>query len=189
MLRALLRGEQNAEQMAELALGVLRKKLPELQLALEGNCTQHHRFLLDRLLSHVNYLEEQVQRFSTQIALQLQPLLSAEDLQRLNAILGAGTFCTSLPEPRRIFGAVRRLDAAFVLRQLWFSRAWTTPKPLQPSRAVSDACRKIPEKMLANGRTRGIQCRQRNVGTLFSSSLQAGRVKPGASSRVECVSA
>jgi hypothetical protein len=31
MLRALLRGEQNAEQMAELALGVLRKKLPELQ--------------------------------------------------------------------------------------------------------------------------------------------------------------
>jgi transposase len=49
MLRALLRGEQNAEQMAGLALGVLRKKLPELQLALEGNCTPHHRFLLERV--------------------------------------------------------------------------------------------------------------------------------------------
>ena len=88
MLRALLRGEQNAEQMAELALGVLRKKLPELRLALEGNCTPHHRFLLERLLSHLNYLEEQTERFSTQIALRLQPLLSAEDLQRLDAIPG-----------------------------------------------------------------------------------------------------
>jgi transposase len=88
MLRALLRGEQNAEQLADLALGALRKKLPELQLALEGHCTQHHRFLLERLLSHLNYLEEQEQRFSTQIALRLAPLLPAEDLQRLDAIPG-----------------------------------------------------------------------------------------------------
>jgi transposase len=88
MLRALLRGEQDAEQVAELAVGVLRKKLPELRLALEGCCRPHHRFLLERLLSHVNYLEQQIQRFSTQIALRLTELLPASEQQRLDAIVG-----------------------------------------------------------------------------------------------------
>jgi len=88
MLRAMLLGEQDAEQLAELALGVLRKKLPQLRLALEGHCTEHHRFLLERLLSHLDYLEEQIARFSTQIAAGLKPLLPAADQQRLDTIPG-----------------------------------------------------------------------------------------------------
>ena len=88
MLRALLQGQQDAEQLAELARGVLRKKLPELRLALQGHCTEHHRFLLERLLSHVNYVEEQLRRFSTQIAMRLRPLLPADDHQRLDGIVG-----------------------------------------------------------------------------------------------------
>jgi transposase len=88
MLEALRSGTQDAEQLAELALGVLRKKLPELQLALEGHCTPHHRFVLDGLLSHLHYLEEQLERFSLQIAARLPSLLSAEDLERLDAIPG-----------------------------------------------------------------------------------------------------
>jgi transposase len=88
MLRALLRGEQDAKQLAEMAVGVLRKKLPELQLALEGHCTPHHRFMLERLLSHVNYLEEQRERFSRQIAQRLQTLLPTDAVQRLDSIPG-----------------------------------------------------------------------------------------------------
>src|SRR6267378_6683670 len=36
MLAALLRGEEDAEKLAELALGRLREKIPQLRLALEG---------------------------------------------------------------------------------------------------------------------------------------------------------
>src|SRR5438093_5812967 len=57
MLRALLNGRQDVEQIADMALGRLRQKIPELRLALEGNCTEHHRYVLGRLLSHLGYLE------------------------------------------------------------------------------------------------------------------------------------
>ncbi len=46
MLRALIIGEATPEEMAQLAKGALRKKLAELELALEGRIEQHHRFLL-----------------------------------------------------------------------------------------------------------------------------------------------
>ena len=45
MLRALLRDEKDIEKIAELARGVLRKKIPQLKLALEGHCREHHRFM------------------------------------------------------------------------------------------------------------------------------------------------
>jgi transposase len=79
MLRALL---------AEMALGRLRGKIPERKLALDGNCTEHHRFLLGRLLAHVRYLESQPERFSVRIAQRLEALLPAADQQRLDALPG-----------------------------------------------------------------------------------------------------
>lgn len=88
MLRALLDGEDDPQRLAELARGQLRKKLPQLRLALEGHCTEHHRFLLRRLLSHLNYLESQSRHFSERIAHRLDELLPTEDQQRLDAIDG-----------------------------------------------------------------------------------------------------
>jgi hypothetical protein len=40
MLRALIEGKATPQEMAELAKGLLRKKIPELQLALEGKLEQ-----------------------------------------------------------------------------------------------------------------------------------------------------
>jgi transposase len=88
MLRALLAGEQDVDKLAEMALGRLRGKIPQLKLALEGNCTEHHRFLLGRLLAHLSYLESQGERFSTRIAQRLEALMPAADQQRLDAIPG-----------------------------------------------------------------------------------------------------
>jgi transposase len=88
MLQALLQGQLDAEQLAELALGRLRKKIPELKLALEGQFTEHHRFLLGRQLSHLGYLERQAEAFSNRIALRLAELLPAADQDRLDRIPG-----------------------------------------------------------------------------------------------------
>jgi transposase len=88
MLQALLRGEQDPDKLAELALGRLRAKIPQLKLALEGNCTEHHRYLLGRLLSHINYLERQSQQFSSRIAHRLEELLAAQAQERLVGIPG-----------------------------------------------------------------------------------------------------
>ncbi len=88
MLRALLDGESDPEKLAELALGRLRGKIPPLQLALEGNVNEHHRYLLRRLMSHLNYLEGQIDEFSRRIAQELNNLLPEEKQQRLDAIPG-----------------------------------------------------------------------------------------------------
>jgi transposase len=88
MLRALLAGEEDAEKLAELALGQLRGKIPQLRLALEGNCTGHHRFLLGRLLSHLGYLERQSEVLDGAIAGRLAELLPGVDLERLDRIPG-----------------------------------------------------------------------------------------------------
>src|SRR5262249_44785817 len=60
MLEAILRGEQDPEQLAELARGQLRRKVRELQLALEGRVTQHHRFCLWQLLEHLDFLDSKI---------------------------------------------------------------------------------------------------------------------------------
>jgi transposase len=88
MLRALLQGETDTEKLAEMARGQLRKKIPQLKLALEGNCTEHHRYMLGRLLSHLGYLESQSEMFSDRVAKRLDELLEAADFERLDRIHG-----------------------------------------------------------------------------------------------------
>ncbi len=88
MLHALLDGENDSARLADLALGTLRKKLPQLRLALEGAFTEHHRALLQQLLNHLDFLEEQSVQLSERIARQLDELLPREDFDRLDAIDG-----------------------------------------------------------------------------------------------------
>jgi transposase len=87
-LRAVLDGEKDPVKLADLALGRLREKIPQLRLALEGDCTGRHRFVLRRLLSHLNYLESQSERFSVRIAHRLGELLPEEAQARLDRIPG-----------------------------------------------------------------------------------------------------
>src|SRR5580658_5653107 len=58
MLDAIVAGQLNPEQLADLALGHLRAKIPELQLALSGRVREHHRFLLKRLLHQWRFIEK-----------------------------------------------------------------------------------------------------------------------------------
>jgi transposase len=88
MLGALIQGEQDPEKLAGLALGKLREKIPQLKLALEGNCTEHHRDMLGQLLGHINFLENQREELSTRIEQRLDKLLPAEARTRLDRIPG-----------------------------------------------------------------------------------------------------
>jgi transposase len=88
MLWALNRGEQNPEKLADLALGRLRAKIPELRLALEGHFSDHHRFLVEHLLGHLDELECRIEQISHRIALRMPSILDDERLQRLDAIAG-----------------------------------------------------------------------------------------------------
>jgi transposase len=88
MLRQLVRGEQDPNKLAELALGRLRGKIPELRLALEGHFTAHHRFMVVHLLEHLDELERHIEELSTRIEECLRPLLPDERVKQLDAIAG-----------------------------------------------------------------------------------------------------
>jgi len=60
MLGAIIEGEKSSERLADLALGHLRAKIPQLQTALEGHVRDHHRFLLRSLLRQLQFLEAEI---------------------------------------------------------------------------------------------------------------------------------
>ena len=60
ILAAIIGGEESPERLADLALGHLRVKIPQLQAALEGRVREHHRFLLRSLLRQLQFLEAEI---------------------------------------------------------------------------------------------------------------------------------
>jgi transposase len=73
MLRALIEGKATPQEMAELAKGVLRKKIPELEPALEGKLEEHHRFLLRLQLDRLEAAEKDLAVLEQRIQQKLQP--------------------------------------------------------------------------------------------------------------------
>jgi transposase len=82
MLTALIGGTTDPAVLADLARGKLRKKLPELRRALEGRFRPHHAFLLQQILTKLDFLEEALERLTTEIdqrLLPFEPMLAALD--------------------------------------------------------------------------------------------------------------
>jgi len=73
MLDALVSGTTDPEILADLARGKLRAKIPALREALEGRFDELHALLIGSILAHLDFLDEQVERLSDAIEVQLRP--------------------------------------------------------------------------------------------------------------------
>jgi transposase len=73
MLQALIEGKATPHEMAKLAKKQLRKKIPELELALEGKVEEHHRFLLRVQLRRLQAVEEDLGILEQRIQEKLKP--------------------------------------------------------------------------------------------------------------------
>ena len=73
ILGAMLAGEQDAARLAEMSKGLLRNKIPELKLALEGRMTEHHRFLLRQLFEHLRFTESKLREIEQEIDRRMRP--------------------------------------------------------------------------------------------------------------------
>jgi transposase len=96
MLAALVAGERDPEVLADLAKGVLRKKLPALRQALHGRFGEHHALLIDLSLQHVTHLEGAITRLDERIDALIETHTSeagvpfARSRDRLTTITGVG---------------------------------------------------------------------------------------------------
>jgi transposase len=80
MLDALVSGTTDPNVLAELARGMLRKKLPALREALEGRFDAEHALVVGQILAHIDFLDESIERLSGAIEAQIAPLGAAVEL-------------------------------------------------------------------------------------------------------------
>ena len=59
---------------AERAKGVMRKKIPQLEEALEANFNTHHIFLLRQVIEHLDFLDRAIAELSAEICARLVPI-------------------------------------------------------------------------------------------------------------------
>jgi transposase len=80
ILAAIIAGQTDTAQMAELAKGRLRDKRDQLSKALEGRVKPHHQFVLTELLGQIDNLDETIARFDAEIEKYCRPFEEAVEL-------------------------------------------------------------------------------------------------------------
>jgi transposase len=88
MLAALIGGERDPRVLAQLARTRLRAKLPALEEAFVGHFTDHHGFLLAKMLTRIDMLGADIAEVEARIEAEIAPF--AEAVTRLDAIPGVG---------------------------------------------------------------------------------------------------
>ncbi|MEC0148918.1 IS110 family RNA-guided transposase, partial [Paenibacillus alginolyticus] len=86
MMNAMINGEEDPEKLASFARGVMKKKKEELELSLRGKMSAHQRLMLKTMLTHVDFLNEQITELDAEVAKRLDPF--QEDIDRLDTIPG-----------------------------------------------------------------------------------------------------
>lgn len=86
ILRAIIQGDKDPAWMADYARGALRKKKPQLEQALRGIVTDHHRWLLKNYLDDIDHIDGKITAVEAEICRRLEP--HQELLERLQQIPG-----------------------------------------------------------------------------------------------------
>ncbi len=98
MLEAIIAGQDDPEQLAKLARGKLKNKIPQLEQALEGRVRDHHRFLLAEYLDEWEALGERIARLEAEIDRQIRPFEPAVALWQTIPGVDRVTACNLVAE-------------------------------------------------------------------------------------------
>jgi transposase len=88
MMAALVAGERDPLVLAGMARTAMRKKIPELRQAFEGRFSDHHAFLLSRMLARVDAIDTDIAAVDGRIEELIAPF--ADAAARLDDIPGVG---------------------------------------------------------------------------------------------------
>lgn len=86
MLEAIIRSETEVEVLANMAQKKLKQKKDQLKLALEGNLGRHQLIMLEKLLGHIDYLNEMISELGAEIDRLMEPC--KEEIELLDTIPG-----------------------------------------------------------------------------------------------------
>lgn len=82
MMDALVAGYHDSKALAQMAKGILRRKIPQLEAALEGSFTEHHATLIRLSLAAVDLFNDQIAELDGRIAAMVDPIRKEVDLTK-----------------------------------------------------------------------------------------------------------
>ncbi len=88
MLKAIVSGNTDPIALSELAEGLLRNKIPELQRALKGTIKDHQRLMLKRQLDHIEVLSEIISKLDIDISIKTSS--TKKQIEYLDEVPGIG---------------------------------------------------------------------------------------------------
>jgi transposase len=94
MMAALINGERDPKVLAQLARSRMRTKISQLEEAFTGHFTDHHAFLLTRMLARVDGINADIAAVEERIGEQIAPFAWAAD--RLDEIPGIGPIAAAV---------------------------------------------------------------------------------------------
>jgi transposase len=94
MLNAMAAGERSPKALAQLAQSVLRRKIGALEEAFTGHFTDHHSFLLGKMLARIDALDGDIAELDERIEVMIAPF--AQAVERLDEIPGIGPIAAAI---------------------------------------------------------------------------------------------
>src|SRR6266516_767980 len=101
ILQAIADGESDAGRLAALAVGRVRADQQQLEAALKGHVTDHHRFLLQEHLTQIGHLEQAIERVTAEITRRFTPPSPPEEPTTSQKEEGATQEVSSDSAPRQ----------------------------------------------------------------------------------------
>lgn len=86
IIDALVRGNRDPEALSQMARGVLRRKIQQLAIALEGSFTEHHALLIGLNMELIDQINDQIYRLEEQIEELMKPM--RQEAKRVQSIPG-----------------------------------------------------------------------------------------------------
>jgi transposase len=160
MVETLIKGGSTPEQIAQKALGKLRKKRGELELALEAQISDRHRVVLQAISEHLKWLRRQIAFTDGQIFAAMKPY--EEEWRLLQTIpgldsLSAALLIAEVGVDMSRFGASERLCS-------WAGMC--------PGNQESAGKRKTGKTRKGNGYVRSLLCEAANSARKTESQFQ-----------------
>lgn len=85
MIESLIDGERRGAVLADLALGRMRSKIPDLSMAPEGRFGDHHEMLCRLHLDHLDHLDGMIVKLDAQIEKMMRPFRARDLLITIRA--------------------------------------------------------------------------------------------------------
>lgn len=88
MIKEIIKGNTDVEELSELAKGRLRKKKEDLKKSFNCRVTEHHRMLIEISLKHIEYIEDMITRLEKEMEELTRKQKLDKDIELLDTIPG-----------------------------------------------------------------------------------------------------